>query len=116
MDSFANISQKIIEFTTLPYVQEIKKTGVFAFLMAGAQATSSAILVNTIPSQNFYQFFYRSTFISSCLGGMQASMKNSTRLVGLCNKVSGMRKLHNFASTYINCKGTPAMEFFYEFR
>jgi hypothetical protein len=54
MDSFANISQKIIEFTTLPYVQEIKKTGVFAFLMAGAQATSSAILVNTIPSQNFY--------------------------------------------------------------
>jgi hypothetical protein len=54
IDSFANISQKIVEFTTLPYVQEIKKTGVFAFLMAGAQATSSAILVNTIPSQNFY--------------------------------------------------------------
>ncbi len=69
-----------------------------------------------VPSQNFFKFFHRSTFISSCLGGMQARMKNITRLVGLCNKVSGMRKLHYFASTYINCKGTPAMEFFYEFR
>ncbi len=59
-------------------------------------------------SQHFYKFMS---------GGMQARMKNITRLVGLCNKVSGMRKLHYFASTYINCKGTPAMEvFFYEFR
>jgi hypothetical protein len=63
-------------------------------------------------SHNFLQFFHRSTFISSCLGGVQARMKNITCLVGLCNKVSGMRKLHYFASTYINCKGTPAMEFF----
>ncbi len=55
MDSFANISQRIISFTTLPYVQEIKKTGIFAMLMGGAQATSTAILVNTIPSQNFYE-------------------------------------------------------------
>lgn len=55
MDSFANISQRIISFTTLPYVQEIKKTGAFALLMSGAQATSTAILVNTIPSQNFYE-------------------------------------------------------------
>ena len=36
-------------------MQEIKKSGIFALLMGGAQATSMAILVNSIPSQNFYE-------------------------------------------------------------
>jgi hypothetical protein len=41
--------------TTLPFVQEIKKTGVFSLLMGGAQITSCSILVNTIPAQNMYE-------------------------------------------------------------
>lgn len=41
--------------TTLPYVQEIKKAGVFSLFMGGAQITSCSILVNTIPSQNMYE-------------------------------------------------------------
>lgn len=39
----------------MPYMQEIKKTGIFAMLLSGAQATSMACLVNNIPSQNFYE-------------------------------------------------------------
>lgn len=54
MDSFANISDKVSSFTTLPYVQEIKKAGIFTLFLGGAQATSTAVLINSIPSQNFY--------------------------------------------------------------
>jgi hypothetical protein len=55
MDGVSGISTQILSATTLPYVQEIKKTGVFAMLMGGAQITSTACLVNSIPSQNFYE-------------------------------------------------------------
>lgn len=41
--------------TTLPYVQEIKKSGVFALLFGGAQITSCSMLVNNIHSQNMYE-------------------------------------------------------------
>lgn len=41
-------------FTTLPYLQEIKKSGVFNLLLSGAQITSCSVLVNNIPSQNLY--------------------------------------------------------------
>lgn len=55
MDSVSKFSDNILKVTTLPYVQEIKKSGLLAMLMGGAQATSTAILINTIPSQNFYE-------------------------------------------------------------
>ena len=54
MESVSGFSTSILALTTLPYVQEIKKAGVFAMLMGGAQITSTACLVNSIPSQNFY--------------------------------------------------------------
>jgi hypothetical protein len=42
-------------FTTLPYLQELKKSGLFAFVFSGAQATTTSVLVNNIPSQNLYE-------------------------------------------------------------
>jgi hypothetical protein len=45
----------ISDISTNQYVQEIKKTGIFAYLLGGAQATSLSCLVNSIPSQNLYE-------------------------------------------------------------
>lgn len=36
------------------FVQEIKKTGLFAFLFPGAQLSSIVVLHNSVPAQNFY--------------------------------------------------------------
>lgn len=55
MDGVSGVSTQILSATTLPYAQEIKKAGIFAMLMGGAQITSTACLVNSIPSQNFYE-------------------------------------------------------------
>jgi hypothetical protein len=55
VDGVANMSETVLSFTTLPYIQEIKKTGIFAYLLGGAQATSLSCLVNSIPSQNLYE-------------------------------------------------------------
>lgn len=55
VDGFSKISDTITKFTTLPYIQEIKKTGIFGLLLGGAQATSLSCLVNSIPSQNLYE-------------------------------------------------------------
>jgi hypothetical protein len=54
ISTFSNASDMISNFTTLPYVQELKKSGIFMFLFAGAQITSTTVLVNNIPSQNLY--------------------------------------------------------------
>ena len=51
----SEFSDAISNYTTLPYVQELKKMGVFAFLFGGAQITSASVLVNNIPSQNLYE-------------------------------------------------------------
>jgi hypothetical protein len=55
VDGLSKMSGQILDVTTQPYIQEIKKSGVFALLMPGAQATSMALLVNNVPSQNFYE-------------------------------------------------------------
>ena len=55
VNGLSKMSDKVLSVTTLPYVQEIKKTGIFAMFMGGAQVTSMVILVNSIPSQNFYE-------------------------------------------------------------
>jgi len=55
MDGVSDISKAVLDFTTMPYVQEIKKTGIFSMILSGAQITSTACLVNSIPSQNFYE-------------------------------------------------------------
>lgn len=39
----------------MPYVQEIKKMGIFTLFFGGAQITSTLVLVNNIPSQNLYE-------------------------------------------------------------
>ena len=41
--------------TTLPYLQEIKKSGVLMLLAPGAQATSLTMLSNQVHSQNHYE-------------------------------------------------------------
>lgn len=55
INGMSNMSDAISNYTTLPYVQELKKSGLFSFLFAGAQITSTAVLVNNIPSQNLYE-------------------------------------------------------------
>lgn len=55
MESFATLSSKTNDFLDLPYVQEIKKSGVFNLLFSGAQITSCTILSNQIQSQNLYE-------------------------------------------------------------
>lgn len=52
---FSNTSNSICNFTTLPYVQELKKSGLFMFLFPAAQITSATVLINSIPSQNIYE-------------------------------------------------------------
>lgn len=55
INGLSQMSDTISNITTLPYIQEIKKSGVFMFLFAGAQITSCSVLVNNIPSQNLYE-------------------------------------------------------------
>ncbi len=55
INGVSKMSDKISEYSTMPYMQEIKKTGIFAMLLGGAQATSMSCLVNSIPSQNSYE-------------------------------------------------------------
>ncbi len=55
INGLSNFSDQVSEFTTKPYIQEIKKSGAFAFLFSGAQITSCSVLVNNIPSQNLYE-------------------------------------------------------------
>ncbi len=40
--------------TTSPVLAEMKKAGVFNMLFSGAQITTTAVFVNSIPSQNMY--------------------------------------------------------------
>jgi hypothetical protein len=49
------MSEMIRDVTTKPFIQELKKAGVFSMLFAGAQITSCSVLVNNIPSQNLYE-------------------------------------------------------------
>lgn len=49
------MSNTITNYTSMPYVQEIKKMGIFTLFFGGAQITSSLVLVNNIPSQNLYE-------------------------------------------------------------
>jgi hypothetical protein len=55
MTSLSTLSSKTNDFLDKPYVQEIKKTGIFAMLFSGAQITSSSMLSNQIQSQNMYE-------------------------------------------------------------
>jgi hypothetical protein len=55
MNSFATLSQKTNDFLDLPFVQEIKKSGLFSILFSGAQITSCSVLSNQIQSQNLYE-------------------------------------------------------------
>ena len=48
------ISDTINSLTTQPYIQELKKSGLFMFLLGGAQITSCSVLVNNVPAQNMY--------------------------------------------------------------
>lgn len=48
-------SDQISSILTMPYVQEITKSGAFMFLFPGAQITSCSILFNSIPAQNHYE-------------------------------------------------------------
>jgi hypothetical protein len=55
MTSLSTLSTKTNWILTSPYVQEIKKSGVFSLLFSGAQITSCSILSNQIQSQNLYE-------------------------------------------------------------
>ena len=55
IEGLSETSDLISNFTTNPYVQELKKMGIFMFLFGGAQITSCSVLVNNIPSQNLYE-------------------------------------------------------------
>ncbi len=55
MNSLSKLSTKTNKLLAQPYVQEIKKTGVFSLLFSGAQATSYSMLSNQIQSQNMYE-------------------------------------------------------------
>lgn len=55
IDGVATMSDTASTYLTMPYVQELKKMGLFMFLFGGAQITSCSVLVNNIPSQNMYE-------------------------------------------------------------
>ena len=37
------------------WAQEIKKTGVFAFIFPGAQLSSTVVVCNSVPAENMYE-------------------------------------------------------------
>lgn len=55
MTSFSTLASKANDFLAKPYVQEIRKSGVFNLLFSGAQITSCSVLSNQIQSQNLYE-------------------------------------------------------------
>jgi hypothetical protein len=55
MTSFNTLSTKTNKFLANPYIQEIKKSGIFLLLFSGAQITSCSMLSNQIQSQNLYE-------------------------------------------------------------
>ncbi len=55
MTSFDTLSSKTNNLLASPYVQEIKKSGIFNLLFSGAQITSCSMLSNQIQSQNLYE-------------------------------------------------------------
>ena len=55
MKSLSTLSTKTNKLLASPYVQEIKKSGVFSLLFSGAQVTSMSMLSNQIQSQNLYE-------------------------------------------------------------
>jgi hypothetical protein len=55
INGISGLSDKILQVTTAPYFQELKKSGIFTIFFSGAQDTSTSCLVNTIPAQNFYE-------------------------------------------------------------
>jgi len=54
INGLSQINGAIVDATTVPFIAEVKKSGVFSLLFAGAQLTSSTILINTVPPQNMY--------------------------------------------------------------
>lgn len=55
INGLSGISSVISKATTIPGLQELKKSGVFGILFSGAQITSTSVFVNSIPSQNLYE-------------------------------------------------------------
>lgn len=55
MTSFSTLATKTNDLLSKPYIQEIKKSGVFNLLFSGAQVTSLSMLSNQIQSQNMYE-------------------------------------------------------------
>ena len=55
IDSFSSANTALNSFFGTQYVQEIKKSGVFMFLMPGAQLSASVVLHNGQPAQNAYE-------------------------------------------------------------
>lgn len=55
IQSFSTLSTKTNNFLASPYLQEIKKSGIFCLLFTGAQVTSLSMLSNQIQSQNLYE-------------------------------------------------------------
>ena len=55
ISGLSDFSDILSNYTTLPYVQELKKMGLFALFFGGAQITSTSVLVNNIPSSNLYE-------------------------------------------------------------
>ena len=55
INSLGAASDIIATATTSPFVSEIKKCGILAMLLSGAQITSCSVFVNSIPAQNMYE-------------------------------------------------------------
>jgi hypothetical protein len=55
INGLSQINGAIIDATTVPFIAEVKKSGVFSLLFAGAQLTSSTLLINTVSPQNMYE-------------------------------------------------------------
>jgi hypothetical protein len=55
INTMSEASDKIGDWTTLPYVQEINKAGIACLLMPGMQITASIIVVNEMYSEQTYE-------------------------------------------------------------
>ena len=55
IDKLKNLNNQINNGLGQKWVQEIKKSGFFAFLFSGAQLSSTVVLCNSLPARNMYE-------------------------------------------------------------
>jgi hypothetical protein len=115
INNLASINNVAIAATTAPFVAEVKKSGAFALLFSGAQITSCAVLVNSIPSQNMYEGVrFWAAFVFYDVPSWEQNSKIPNNVMGkeTSSLTSTQRRLFDMSTTYWRFQRTGQSSFF----